>query len=88
LAYVASQSPQGAARIGQRLREILRSLEKSPQLGKNLDEPGKRRLPVNPYPYRIDYRIDAKEVVVLRFRHGTARGKTSERFPSPPFAMI
>ncbi|MDI3564507.1 hypothetical protein OWC48_29335 [Bradyrhizobium sp. Arg816] len=30
-------------------------------------------MPVNPYPYLIDYRVTETEIVIMRFRHAARR---------------
>jgi plasmid stabilization system protein ParE len=73
LDYVATRSPKGAVAIRDRLRELTGLLEGHPYAGQQTDRPGVRRLPTNPYPYCIDYRVLRDEVVVMRFRHAKRR---------------
>jgi toxin ParE1/3/4 len=40
--------------------------------GRPTSRVGVRRLSLAPYPYLVDYRAGADEIVILRFRH-TAR---------------
>jgi plasmid stabilization system protein ParE len=47
-------------------------LQEQPLLGRSTSRPGVRRLFVHPYPYLVDYRVTATEIIVMRFRH-TAR---------------
>ena len=73
LDYVAVRSPQGAVAIRDRIRELTGLLERHPYAGQQTDRPGVRRLPTNPFPYFIDYRVMRDEVVVMRFRHAKRR---------------
>jgi toxin ParE1/3/4 len=70
---VAERSPQGASRIRDRLLEIARLLELNPYVGHKISRPGVRRLATVPYPYLIDYRVTATEIIVMRFRHAALR---------------
>jgi toxin ParE1/3/4 len=72
LSYVAARSPQGAARIRDRILTLVTMLQEQPLLGRSTSRPGVRRLFVHPYPYLVDYRVIATEIIVMRFRH-TAR---------------
>ena len=58
LTYIEARSPQGAAHV---------------RAGRATSRPNVRRLPTNPYPYLIDYRVGENEIVVLRFRHSARR---------------
>jgi toxin ParE1/3/4 len=73
LDYVAARSPQGAASIRDRLRELVTLLEGHPNAGRRTNKPGVRRLAANPYPYFIDYRVAETEIIVMRFRHAARR---------------
>lgn len=50
-------------------------LQEHPYAGRATSRPNVRRLLANPYPYLIDYRVTATEIVIMRFRH-TARKPT------------
>jgi toxin ParE1/3/4 len=73
LDYVAAKSPQGAARIRDRLVEMAALLEGHPHAGHKTTRPRIRRLVATPYPYLIDYRVAGGEIVILRFRHAARR---------------
>lgn len=73
LDYVAGRSPQGAARIRDRVTEIAALLESHPFAGRKTNRPRIRRLVATPYPYLIDYRIADNEIVIMRFRHAARR---------------
>jgi toxin ParE1/3/4 len=73
LDYVAARSPQGAANIRDRLTEITTRLEALPYTGHATSGAGVRRVAATPYPYLIDYRVTAFEVIIMRFRHAARR---------------
>ena len=77
-AYIAQDSPAGAATVMARLREAMQSLEALPHRypiyqGKRRPATAVRRLPVS--PYLIYYRIDdqAHVVSVVTVRHGARK---------------
>ena len=72
LGYIAARSPQGAARVEQRITALTTLLRMQPNIGTRTRFPGVRRVYLIPYPYLIDYHASDDEIVVLRFRH-TAR---------------
>ncbi|WP_311985939.1 type II toxin-antitoxin system RelE/ParE family toxin [Bradyrhizobium canariense] len=48
-------------------------LQAHPYAGRPTTRAYVRRLPVNPYPYLIDYRVTVTEIVIMRFRHAARR---------------
>ena len=73
LDYVDERSPQGARNIRDRLEALAAFLQEQPHAGHMTDRPGVRRLVTAPYPYLIDYRATAGEIIVFRFRHADRR---------------
>ena len=73
LDYIAAQSPQGAVNVAGRIKVLVDLLRDHPEAGRSTTRPGVRRLAANPYPYLIDYRVTATEIIVLRFRHAARR---------------
>jgi toxin ParE1/3/4 len=69
LDYIAARSPQGAVS----LRDLTTLLEDHPHAGHKTSKPGVLRLAAKPYPYLIDYRVSATEIIVMRFRHAARR---------------
>jgi toxin ParE1/3/4 len=67
-AYVAQFSPLAAQRLATRLVSAARSLETSPDRGRQISR-GRRELAVIP-PYLIRYVHEAERVVILEIRHG------------------
>ena len=72
LAYIEARSPQGAVHVRDRVTTLMKLLGEQPFAGHATSRPKARRLFVHPYPYLIDYRVTATEIVIMRFRH-TAR---------------
>jgi toxin ParE1/3/4 len=72
LTYIEARSPQGAADVRDRVAALMKLLQEQPFAGHATTHPNVRRLFVHPYPYLIDYRVTATDIVIMRFRH-TAR---------------
>ncbi len=73
LTYIEARSPQGAGHVRNRIVALIALLQDRPYAGRQTTRAYVRRLPVNPYPYLIDYRVTATEVVIMRFRHAARR---------------
>jgi plasmid stabilization system protein ParE len=73
LTYIESRSPQGAGHVRDRIVALITLLQDHPYAGRQTSRTNVRRLPVNPYPYLIDYRVTPAEIVIMRFRHATRR---------------
>ncbi len=71
LAYIATRSPQGAARVQQRIRDTVQLLAEFPRIGTWTKDPSIRRLVARPYPYLIFYEVTESEVVIHAIRHGS-----------------
>ena len=69
LTYIEARSPQGAAHLRDRLTTLVTLLQEQPYAGRATTRPKVRRIPANPYPYLIDYRVSENEIVIMRFRH-------------------
>lgn len=72
LDYIQQRSPQGAESVRLRINAALEVLREFPHTGQDTDRRGFRRVVLSPYPYAIEYRVTAEEVVIMRLRH-TAR---------------
>ncbi|WP_347336755.1 type II toxin-antitoxin system RelE/ParE family toxin [Bradyrhizobium neotropicale] len=68
-----ARSPQGAVHVRDRIVALIALLQDHPYAGRQTTRAYVRRLPVNPYPYLIDYRVTATEIVIMRFRHAARR---------------
>jgi plasmid stabilization system protein ParE len=73
LTYIESRSPQAASHVRDRIVALIALLQDHPYAGRQTSRRNVRRLPVNPYPYLIDYRVTATEIVIMRFRHAARR---------------
>jgi plasmid stabilization system protein ParE len=73
LTYIESRSPQGAGHVRDRVVALIALLQDHPYAGRQTSRANVRRLPINPYPYLIDYRVTATEIVIMRFRHAARR---------------
>ncbi|QQO36796.1 type II toxin-antitoxin system RelE/ParE family toxin [Bradyrhizobium diazoefficiens] len=73
LTYINARSPQGATHVRDRIVALIALLEDRPYAGRQTTRAYVRRLPVNPYPYLIDYRVTSTEIVIMRFRHAARR---------------
>ncbi|TXN60131.1 type II toxin-antitoxin system RelE/ParE family toxin [Methylobacterium sp. WL18] len=73
LAYIAAQSPQGAAKVEARLTAVLAVVRDHPHAGRKTSLSGVRRVFLTPYPYHIDDFADDEEIVVQRFRHAARK---------------
>ncbi|MCA6110355.1 type II toxin-antitoxin system RelE/ParE family toxin [Bradyrhizobium sp. CNPSo 4026] len=73
LTYIEAQSPQGAVHVRDRIAALVALLLEHPCAGRATSRPNVRRLPVNPHPYLIDYRVTATEIIIMRFRHAARR---------------
>ena len=77
LDYIRERSPQGAARINERIVVAVNLVLDHPKAGQRTNRPEVRRVVLKPYPYVIFYRVTETEIIVLRFRH-------TARKPQPP----
>jgi toxin ParE1/3/4 len=77
LDYIADHSPQGAARVHTRIREVAGLLLRYPQAGAVTDDPTIRRITTTPYPYLIFYEAIDAEIIIHAVRHG-ARDPSDE----------
>jgi toxin ParE1/3/4 len=73
LAYVGARSPQGAVHLRGRIIALVTLLQEQPYAGRMTTRPNVRRMSTNPYPYLIDYRVTAHEIIIMRFRHAARR---------------
>jgi toxin ParE1/3/4 len=73
LGHVEARSPQGAVHVRNRVLGLVALLQQQPYAGRATSRPRVRRLFTHPYPYVIDYRVTATEIVIMRFRHAARR---------------
>jgi toxin ParE1/3/4 len=67
--YINEQSPAAALRVGDRIREIARSLPRFPNLGRPGSEAGTREIIVPGLPYIVVYRLAGDTVEILGIYH-------------------
>jgi len=70
LDFIATHSPQGAARVHARIDAIANLLLSYPRVGVPTEDPTIRRINASPYPYLIFYEIGGDEVIIHAVRHG------------------
>ena len=73
LTYAEARSPQGAVRLRDRIVALVALLQEQLYAGRTTSRPNVRRISTNPYPYLIDYRVTANEIIIMRFRHAARR---------------
>jgi toxin ParE1/3/4 len=76
LDYLDRQSPQGAARVKNRIQAPIDLLLLHPLVGTRTDDPATRRMATPPYPYLIFYEATDDELIIHVIRHA-ARGPSS-----------
>ncbi len=69
LDYIDRQSPQGAARVKNRIQAIFDLLVLHPLLGARTDDLAIRRMTTPRYPYLIFYEATDDELVIHAVRH-------------------
>lgn len=70
LEFLAEQSPQGARRVRDRLRDIERLLVQFPLSGQVTRLGWLRRIVMRPYPYLLFYEATEAEVIIHSVWHG------------------
>lgn len=70
LDYIADRSPQGAARIHSRIRDVTDVILRYPVAGAVTNDPTIRRIATAPYPYLIYYETTDAEIIIHAIRHG------------------
>lgn len=76
---IANERPNAAAAWLDELLERVADLGRFPRLGREVPEIRKPQYrQIQHYPYRVIYRIDPKQVVILTVRHGRQDWSDSE----------
>ena len=75
VAYIRTESPQGADRFGRRVAEIAQLLAEHPRAGRPANRPRVFVFPLSPFPYLLYYQVlpERDEVRIIRVRHGARR---------------
>ena len=71
--FLVPRSRQAASKVLQLITKRINELGDDPLRGSKTTEPGLFTIWVAPYPYRIFYRVDAEEVVIVQIRHTSRR---------------
>jgi plasmid stabilization system protein ParE len=69
LSYISVASPQGAAHVRRRIKDVIDLLLVVPHIGSRTHDPTIRRIVVRPYPYLIFYEVTPEEVIIHAVRH-------------------
>ena len=71
-AYLVARNPDAARNVVGLITQRILELADNPYKGRRTDRGGIFTIWVTPYPYRIYYRVDGEDVVIIHIRH-TAR---------------
>jgi len=71
--YLATRSGQGARKVLGLITQRINELGENPLKGSKTTKPRLYTIWAAPYPYRIFYRIEAEEVVIIQIRHTSRR---------------
>jgi addiction module RelE/StbE family toxin len=72
-AYLDARNPQAARSVVGLIKQRIEELGDAPYKGHRTDRGGIFTLWITPYPYRIYYRIDGEDVVIIHIRHTSRR---------------
>lgn len=79
IAFVRSQSPAGAARVGERILAAITLLERFPELAPASRHRGLRQLVVTRTPYLVIYRIHNDRIETSAVVHAKQKRRKSPR---------
>jgi toxin ParE1/3/4 len=65
--------PKAPSTLRDRIVALVTLLQEQPYAGRTTTRPNVRRILANPYPYLIDYRVSANDIIIMRFRHAARR---------------
>ena len=71
--YLNARNPQAARKVVGLIAQRIDELADAPHKGHPTNRGGIFTLWVTPYPYRIFYRIDGDDVVIVHIRHTSRR---------------
>jgi toxin ParE1/3/4 len=71
--YLDARNPKAARAIVGLIKQRIEQLGDQPYKGRGTNRPGIYMLWITPYRYRVFYRIDDDEVVVIHIRHTSRR---------------
>jgi toxin ParE1/3/4 len=79
--YINEENPAGALRVGDRVRETVRSLTRFPSLGRPGSQAGTSEIIVPGLPYIVVYRLAGDTVEILGIYH-TAQLRPGQSRPT------
>jgi addiction module RelE/StbE family toxin len=71
--YIEERSPQAARDVLRLIRQRINELADHPYTGTKTTRPGIYMLWIAPYPYRVFYRVNGDDIVILHIRHTSRR---------------
>jgi toxin ParE1/3/4 len=71
--YLDQRNPQAARAVVGLIHQRINQLGDHPHKGRRTNKPNIYTIWIAPYRYRIFYRIDGDEVVILQIRHTSRR---------------
>jgi toxin ParE1/3/4 len=72
--YLHERSPRAAREVVGLIAQRIAELAEHPFKGHRTDRKGMLTLWISPFPYRVFYRIDGEDVVIIHIRHTARRG--------------
>jgi plasmid stabilization system protein ParE len=74
LEYIAKENPAAADRVRQAFLDAIKLVGTRPHLGiRNSKNPELRSRLVTRYPYRIHYRVEDADILIVHIRHSARR---------------
>jgi len=71
--FIEKRSPQSARKVIRFISERIAGLADHPYSGTKTNKAGIYTVWISPYPYRVFYRVEGEEVVILHIRHTPRR---------------
>lgn len=81
LDHIEAQSPSASRKVAARLKALIELACHQPEIGRQTDEPGIRRIVVRPYPYLNFYEATVHEIIHA-IRHGAQDPESLRVHPS------
>ena len=71
--YIDARHPVAARSVVGLIKKRIEELGEHPYKGRRTNRPGIYTLWITPYRYRVFYRIDDDEVIIIKIRHTSRR---------------
>jgi toxin ParE1/3/4 len=71
--YLDVRNPKAAREVVGLIKQRIEELGEQPHKGRRTNRPGIYTVWITPYRYRVFYRIDDDEVVIIKIRHTSRR---------------